>query len=91
MVDETKDIKEMTEDYSKKLLMCPYCPRKSKNSHRTASYKVKVSKEKYLMMKCKGCQKQFKVVITGEFIFRDELIHPVNPMEEMKNDSNKDD
>ena len=68
----------MTDNYTKKLLMCPYCPPKSKNSHRTASYKVKISKEKYLIMKCKGCGRDMKVNITGEFIFRDELIQAVN-------------
>ena len=64
-----------------KLLICPYCPPKSRTSHRTASYKIKQTKTGLLIMRCKACNKTMKVQITGDFIFKDEFMHPIS-MEE---------
>lgn len=79
------EITEMKGDFSSKLLICPYCPPKPKTSHRTASYKVKITKTDLLVMRCKACNKSLKVQVTGDFIFREEHIEAFSK-EEYKNE-----
>jgi len=68
---------EINGDFTHQLLVCPYCPKKSKSSHRTACYKVKVTGSRFVVFKCVACRKSFKVKIDSNFIIKDENLKAI--------------
>jgi transposase-like protein len=60
------------------LLLCPYCGDSNrKASHRTACYKIKVTKTNKIIFRCVACNKTFDVEKKGDWILKSDNLNVV--------------
>ena len=65
-------------NFTHMLLLCPYCGNtRSKASHRTACYKVKISQKGIVTFRCVACGKTFKLETTGDYVLKKDTLQVI--------------